>query len=101
MRRRIIIMAAFVALIAINVLHPADALAQRRGGHGGGPRGVVFVGGYFYDPFFGPYPWWGPGAYSYPYFPVYDDRAQVRVLVTPKEAAVYVDGSHARFAECS
>src|SRR5262252_9709378 len=22
------------------------------------PGVVVFVGGYFYDPFFGPYPWW-------------------------------------------
>ena len=92
MRRRILIAAAAVAVIAINVLHPTDALAQRRGG---GPRGVVFVGGYFYDPFFGPYPWWGPGAYAYPYFPVYDERAQVRVMVTPKEAAVYVDGYYA------
>ena len=58
-------------------------------------RGRVFVGGYFYDPFFGPYPWWGPGAYPYPYFPVYDDSAQVRLLVTPREAAVYVDGYYA------
>jgi len=28
---------------------------------------VVFIGGYFYDPFFGPYPWWGPAMYPYPY----------------------------------
>jgi hypothetical protein len=55
----------------------------------------VFVGGYFYDPFFGPYPWWGPSAFAYPYFPVYDERAQVRLMVTPKEAAVYVDGYYA------
>jgi PEGA domain len=85
--------AALVAVIAITVFHPVDALAQHRGG--GGPRGVVFVGGYFYDPFFGPYPWWGPGAYGYPYFPIYDERAQVRVMVTPKEAMVYVDGYYA------
>lgn len=56
---------------------------------------VVFIGGYFYDPFFGPYPWWGPAMYPYPYFPVYDRRAEVKVLVTPKTAAVYVDGFYA------
>jgi len=77
-----------LAVAGILALDPAAAVAQRRGG----PHSVVFVGGYFYDPFFGPYPWWGPGMYPYPYFPVYDDRAEVRVLVTPKEAAVYVDG---------
>lgn len=31
----------------------------------------------------------------YGYYPMYDDRAEVRVLVTPKEAAVYVDGFYA------
>jgi hypothetical protein len=56
---------------------------------------VVFVGGYFYDPFFGPYPWWAPAAYPYPYFPEYDVRAHVRLLVTPRQAAVYVDGYYA------
>lgn len=58
-------------------------------------RGHVFIGGYFYDPFFGPYPWWPRTAYPYWYFPVYDRRAEVRVRVTPKEAAVYVDGFYA------
>lgn len=48
-----------------------------------------------YDPHFGPYPWWGPGLYQYPYFPVYGLHANVRVLATPKEAAVYVDGFYA------
>jgi hypothetical protein len=56
---------------------------------------VVFVGGYFYDPFFGPYPWWSPAAYPYPYYPAYDDRASLRLLVKPKEASVYVDGYYA------
>ncbi len=56
---------------------------------------VVFVGGYFYDPFYGPYPWWPRGIYPYPYFPIFDRRAEVRVLVTPKNAAVYVDGFYA------
>ena len=53
------------------------------------------MGGYFYDQHFGPYPWWGPGLYQYPYFPVYGLHANVRVLATPKEAAVYVDGFYA------
>jgi hypothetical protein len=64
--------------------------------HGGGHRGhVVFVGGYFYDPFWGPYPWWPHPAYPYPYFPTYDNRAVLRVLATPKNAGVYVDGFYA------
>jgi hypothetical protein len=92
MSRRIVLAAALIAF-AVSALWPADAAAQRRGGRG--PRGTVFVGGYFYDPFFGPYPWWGPAAYPYPYFPIYDDRAEVKLLVTPKEAGVYVDGYYA------
>ncbi|MGE0450831.1 MAG: PEGA domain-containing protein [Vicinamibacterales bacterium] len=55
----------------------------------------VFVGGYFYDPYFGPYPWWGPGRYAYPYFPVFDRHAEVRLRVEPETAAVYVDGFYA------
>lgn len=58
-------------------------------------RGHVFIGGYFYDPFFGPYPWWPRTAYPYRYFPVYDNRAEMRVDATPEEAAVYVDGFYA------
>jgi hypothetical protein len=69
--------------------HPPRAVAV---------RGHVFIGGYFYDPFFGPYPWWPRTAYPYWYFPVYDNRAEVRLKVLPKEAedaAVYVDGFYA------
>ena len=61
-------------------------------------RGHVFIGGYFYDPMFGPYPWWPRTAYPYWYFPVYDNRAEVRLRVEPQaaeEAAVYVDGFYA------
>jgi hypothetical protein len=61
-------------------------------------RGHVFIGGYFYDPFYGPYPWWPGGAYPYWYFPVYDSRADLRLRVEPEEAeraAVYVDGFYA------
>jgi hypothetical protein len=55
---------------------------------------VVFVGGYFYDPFFGEYPWWPPIIYPHPRI-VFDGRAQVRLQVTPREAAVYIDGFYA------
>jgi hypothetical protein len=61
-------------------------------------RGRVFIGGYFYDPFFGPYPWWPRAAYPYWYFPIYDHRADLRVQVKPDEAedaAIYVDGFYA------
>jgi hypothetical protein len=61
-------------------------------------RGHVFIGGYFYDPHFGPYPWWHRGAYPYWYMPVFDARAEVRLRVEPdaaEHAAVYVDGFYA------
>jgi hypothetical protein len=57
-------------------------------------RGEVFIGGYFYDPVWGPYPWWPRRVYPR-YYPVYDNRAQVRLQVQPSEAAVYVDGFYA------
>ena len=67
-------------------------------GHGGGYYPVrgsyVFVGGYFYDPWYGAYPWWPAGAY-WGYNPVFDYRAELRVLATPKDATVYVDGFYA------
>ena len=76
--------------------------AQRRGvphppapprppAHGVVLRGEVFIGGYFYNPVWGPYPWWPRHVYPR-YYPVYDYRAEVRLHVKPREAAVYVDG---------
>jgi hypothetical protein len=85
----------FVYLTMLALLVAAPAFAQRRFGPPLRRGGFVFVGGYFYDPFFGPYPWWSPGAYPYGYFPQYDVSADVRVDVKPKEAAVYVDGYYA------
>jgi hypothetical protein len=67
---------------------PSPPRPTRRGG-------VIFIGGYFYDPFFGPYPWWPRGAYPPWYYPVYDHHAEVRVACTPRDAAVYVDGFYA------
>jgi hypothetical protein len=91
---------------ALLVTRPDIADAQRRAvphhpphpEHAVVVRGHVFVGGYFYDPFFGPYPWWPRTAYPYWYFPVYDSRADVRLRVEPEDAenaAVYVDGFYA------
>lgn len=56
---------------------------------------IVFVGGYFYDPFFGPYPWWPRVRYPYGYYPIYETRAILHIHVTPANAAVYVDGFYA------
>ena len=63
---------AFCALVLL-VMGSLSAATQRRAvpRHPTPPapavavRGHVFVGGYFYDPFFGPYPWWHRTAYPY------------------------------------
>lgn len=59
------------------------------------PGSVVFVGGYFYDPFFDEYPWWPRGVYPRWYYPALQNRAIVRIMATPTDAAVYVDGFYA------
>ena len=95
---------AFAAVCAVAIASAASgAIAGQR--HGAPPRapahrGVevrthVFIGGYFYDPFFGPYPWWPRGAYPPWYFPVYDRSADLHLHVVPSEAAVYIDGFYA------
>lgn len=103
-RPRLTLVLPFLSLLLIMLL-PAVADAQGRGDdrrrRPSPPRpavvlrGHVFIGGYFYDPFFGPYPWWPRARYPYRYFPVYDHRAEIRVLATPKSAEVYVDGFYA------
>lgn len=95
---------AFLTLLLIVAAWPAGSSAQRRGNpppRAAVPRppvelrAQVFIGGYFYDPTFGRYPWWLPGMYPYRYYPHYDRRAELRVRATPKDAAVYVDGFYA------
>ena len=102
--RRTIAFVALVLSVLAGTLWPSTGLAQRRHPPATGRaearppvrRGaVVFIGGYFYDPFFGPYPWWPRHVYPYAYWPVYDNRAVLRVLATPENAAVYVDGFYA------
>jgi hypothetical protein len=93
MRRTARLIILIASIVAVASLWPDTADAQRR--HPVRRGSVVFVGGYFYDPFFGPYPWWPRAAYPLQYYPIYDNRAEVRVLVTPEEAAVFVDGFYA------
>jgi hypothetical protein len=97
-RRRAVLLATTILAAA------ASAEAQRRAGPPRHPphpapavvvRGHVFIGGYFYDPAFGRYPWWPRPAYPYWYFPVYDNRAELRVQVKPKQAEVFVDDFYA------
>ena len=95
----------------VTVVLLAAVVAAQRGAPQGHPhhpppaatvRGHVFIGGYFYDPFFGPYPWWPRAAYGHWYAPVFDTRADVRLHVRPdeaKRAAVYVDGFYAGIVE--
>ena len=56
---------------------------------------MVFIGGYFYDPYFGLYPWWPRPINPHPYFPLYDMRAHLRLEVKPRDASVFVDGYYA------
>jgi PEGA domain len=57
------------------------------------PDRVVFVAGYFYDPYYGPLPWWPRSVYPARFS--IGDRTSVRVQVSPNDAAVYVDGYYA------
>jgi len=94
--RRTSLIVAAVALVWL--LIPADALAQRY--YHGHPRTRVVVGvgvGYpyyspywypFYSPFWGPY-YWPP---MYGYYNGYGYASEVRIMATPREAEVYVDG---------
>ena len=92
-RKNLIAIALMTA--AASVGRPTAALAQH---HAGGHQ-VVFVGGfyyhpYFYDPWFGPWgPWGYPAPYAYGYYPTFmGPEADLRVLVKPTNAEVYVDG---------
>lgn len=94
-----------LALMLLAML-PGIADAQKRAiprppsppTHAAVVHGHVFIGGYFYDPMFGPYPWWPRTVYPHWYRPIYDQRAEVRLRIRPKEAetaGVYVDGFYA------
>lgn len=77
-------------LVAGATFGASPASAQGRRGR------VVASGGFFYrpffyDPFWGPYPYYGYGAY-----PIgVRASGEVRILAAPKQAEVYVDGFYA------
>lgn len=84
--------ATFVGLLAV----PAEVLAQRRWHGQRHPRVVVALGYHphspyywhsFYNPFWGPW-YWPP--YAHGYYGAY--ASEVRIMATPREAEVYVDG---------
>ena len=94
----------YALILAVAGASTADAQRRAIPRHPSHPEttvsvhGHVFIGGYFYDPFFGPYPWWPATAYPYWYFPVFDRRADLRLRIAPEpaeDAAVYVDGFYA------
>lgn len=93
----------FISIFAMAmVLMIGSAAAGDQGGRRRPPpprpapivHGHVFIGGYFYDPFFGPYPWWPRTQYPW-YMPIYDMQAYLKLDVEPDEAAVYIDGYYA------
>jgi hypothetical protein len=78
--------------------HPGGGTVVVRGGYYGGYYGgYPYMGfgwgwgpywGSWYGPYWGyPYPYWGPGYY--------DDSAELRLEVKPKQTNVYVDGYYA------
>lgn len=86
------------AVLVGGLVLPSEALAQR---HRPGSR-VRVVAGVGYFPYYSPYYWgsfygspfWGPYGYwppPYAYYR-YDYASELRVMVTPREAEVYVDG---------
>jgi hypothetical protein len=88
MRRNTIVALLTGALLVGGAVSPSPANAQGR-------RGRIIIGGgfgygpYFYDPFWGPYPYYGA-------YPVgVRNIGEVRVLATPTQAEVFVDGFYA------
>lgn len=85
---------SLLALVVGGLLLPAEAAAQRHRGRvvvgAGYPYYSPFYWGSFYgSPFWGPYGW--PPPYGY-YGAYYDYASDVRIMATPREAEVYVDG---------
>jgi hypothetical protein len=89
-RNTVVALLTGALLVAGATFWPSPASAQGRRGR------VVVSGGFvyrpfFYDSFWGPYPYYGYGAY-----PIgVRASGEVRVLAAPKQAEVYVDGFYA------
>jgi hypothetical protein len=83
-------------LVAIPLaMWPAVATAQERH-HWGRP--AIVIGGYYHSPFLDPFfhdPFWGSYAWGPDGSSYYSNGAEVRVLATPRDAEVFVDGYYA------
>ena len=77
--------------VGLTTLGAVAASASPRHGFVVAPR-VVVHRPFAYDPFWGP---WGPYTYAYPYAYNAYPESNIRTEVTPKDAAVYVDGYYA------
>ena len=91
--RRLVCLVSGTALTVL-LAWPADAIAQH--GHGRVAVGVgvgyyPYYSPYYWHPFYSPFwgPWYWPPVYAYGY---YGYASEVRVMATPREAEVYVDG---------
>ena len=107
--RKALAAASLVAVAGLAVLTPSTADARPRGHFHGGVRVGGFYAPYYYSPFYSPFGGgfgygYGWGGYPYaaygPYGPYgygrpYDTSGSARIQVTPKDAAVYVDGYRA------
>ena len=83
-----------LAWLVAGLVLPSEALAQRHRGHvvvgvGYPYYSPFYWGSYFGSPFWGPYGYWPP---PYGYYGGYDYASDLRILATPREAEVYVDG---------
>ena len=94
---KIPVVTCVLAVLVGGLVLPSDAMAQRR--RPGGRGRVVVAAGYpYYSPFYwGSYygsPFWGPYGWPPPYgfYGGYDYASDLRVMATPREAEVYVDG---------
>ena len=94
-------LAAAIPVAMALAASPADA--QVRGGAVVRPAPRVIVHGYiggYWGPYWGDPLWGGPYWWGYPYYgywgaTYYDNSAEVRIQVKPKDAQVYVDGYYA------
>jgi hypothetical protein len=93
--------AALLTAVLLMIGSSANAQGFRgRFGVGFGVGRAHIYAPYFYDPFWGPYPYYSYGVPRYGVY-AYGARreADVRVEVTPKQAEVYVDGFYAGVAD--
>ncbi len=80
--------------MALATLLPAGSLAAQRRVIVVRPR-FGYYGGFYspwYDPFWGPYPYYG---YGYGYSPAYTNTGEVKIETKVKDAQVFINGAYA------